>query len=169
MVPTPLVPGYVAEHTSCLLVKLGQVLFRLAEDQLEPLGLRVRHYSILQALADNGAMSQLALGADLRIDPATMVGSLDDLEQLALAARTRDPRDRRRHVVDVTTAGCRVLAAANDALVELDTRVTADLLAPQRLVLRQLLNALSAGPALPAAFDETRAHGGRKLPSSVRR
>jgi DNA-binding MarR family transcriptional regulator len=169
MVPTPLVPGHVAEHTSCLLVKLGQVLFRLAEDQLEPLGLRVRHYSILQALADNGAMSQLALGAYLRIDPATVVGSLDDLELLALAARTRDPRDRRRHFVDVTTAGCRVLAAANDALVELDTRVTADLLAPQRLVLRQLLNALSAGPALPAAFDETRAHGGRKLPSSVRR
>jgi len=169
MVPTPLVPGYVAEHTSCLLVKLGQVLFRLAEDQLEPLGLRVRHYSILQALADNGAMSQLALGAYLRIDPATMVGSLDDLKQLAFAARTRDPRDRRRHVVDATTAGCRVLAAANDALVELDTRVTADLPAPQRPVLHQLLNALSAGPALPAASDETRAHGARKLPSAVRR
>jgi len=88
----PLVSGHVAEHTSCLLVKLGQAVFRLAEDQLEPLGLRVRHYSILQALADNGAMSQLALGAYLRIDPATMVGSLDDLEQLALASRTRAAR-----------------------------------------------------------------------------
>ena len=130
--PTPLVPGHVAEHTSCLLMKLGQAVCRLAEDQLDHLGLRVRHYSILQALADNGATSQLALGAYLRIDPATMVSSLDDLEQLALASRTLDPRDRRRHVVDVTTAGCRVLAAANDALLSLDTRVTADLPAPQR-------------------------------------
>jgi len=169
MVPTPLVPGHVAEHTSCLLVKLGQAVCRLAEDQLDHLGLRVRHYSILQALADNGATSQLALGAYLRIDPATMVSSLDDLEQLALASRTLDPRDRRRHVVDVTTAGWRVLAAANDALLSLDTQVTADLPAPQRPVLHQLLNALSAGPALPAAFDETRAHGARKLPSAVRR
>lgn len=169
MVRAPLVPGHVAEHTSCLLVKLGQVLFRLAEDQLAPLGLRVRHYSILQALADDGAVSQLALGAYLRIDPATMVSSLDDLEHLTLAARTRDPLDRRRHVVDVTTAGRRVLAAANDALVELDTQVTADIPATQRSVLHQLLKTLSAGPVLPAAFDETRANGARKLPSAVRR
>ena len=158
----PLVPGRVAEHTSCLLVKLGQVLFRLAEDQLDPLGLRVRHYSILQALADNGAMSQLGLGSYLRIDPATMVSSLDDLERLGLAARARDSRDRRRHVVEVTTAGGRALAAANAALVELDARVTADIPVAERPMLHQLLSTLSAGPALPAAFDETRGRPSRK-------
>ena len=80
----PLVPGTVAEHTTCLLVKLGQVMFRIAEADLGPYGLRVRHYSILQALIDNGPMSQHALGGYLRIDPATMVTTLDDLESAGL-------------------------------------------------------------------------------------
>jgi DNA-binding MarR family transcriptional regulator len=161
----PLVPGTVAEHTSCLLVKLGQVMFRLAEADLGDLGLRVRHYSILQALADNGPMSQLALGAYLRIDPATMVSSLDDLEGAALAARARDPQDRRRYLVEITRSGRKILSRANPALEDLDDRALADLSATDRKALHRILGKLAGGPTLPPAFDAVRDQASRKMSS----
>src|SRR2546430_2568656 len=127
MTEVPLVPGTVAEHTTCLLVKLGQVMFRIAENDLGLYELRVRHYSILQALADNGPMSQHALGGYLRIDPATMVTSLDDLETAALAARSKDPKDRRRYVVELTEHGQDIVREANSQLGGLDNAMFADL------------------------------------------
>lgn len=151
-----LVPGSVADHASCLLIKLGQVTFRLAEDRLAELGLRVRHYSILQALADNGPMSQLALGGYLRIDPATMVSSLDDLERAESAARARDPQDRRRYVVELSFAGREVLKRANRVLERLDDDALADLPDRDRQALQRILTRLSSAPSLPAAFDAAR-------------
>jgi DNA-binding MarR family transcriptional regulator len=161
----PLVPGTVGDHTSCLLVKLGQVMFRLAEEELP--GLRVRHYSILQALADNGPMPQLALGAYLRIDPATMVSSLDDLENAGHAARVRDPGDRRRYLVEITETGRSVLAGANDRLVELDDQAFAELSSTDRKTLHRILSKLASGTTLPAAFDAVRDQpASRKMPST---
>lgn len=157
-----LVAGTVAEHTTCLLVKLGQVMYRLAENDLGDLGMRVRHYTVLQLLADNGAMSQLALGAELRIDPATMVSSLDDLEKAAFASRARDPRDRRRYLVEITAAGRRVLGRTNRGLAGLDSKALADLSAADRKALHRILMKLSAGPTLPAAFDKVREHAGAR-------
>lgn len=153
---TELVPGTTAEHTSCLLLKMGQVLFRIAEDRLAELGLRLRHYSILQALADNGSMSQLALGGYLRIDPATMVSSLDDLEAQGLATRERDAQDRRRYVIHITDSGADVLAKANAKLVELDETAFTDLSDSARARLHGSLGKLNQGATLRAAFDNLR-------------
>jgi DNA-binding MarR family transcriptional regulator len=162
MSEAPLVPGTVAEHTICLLVKLGQVAFRIAEDGLSGTGLRVRHYSVLQALADNGAMPQLALGSFLRIDPATMVTSLDDLERAGYAERTRDPQDRRRYAVDITDDGRKVLADLNRTLVGLDTQILPDLGTSERHSLHALLSSLAESPALTAMFDAVREQSGAK-------
>ncbi|MFF4055482.1 MarR family winged helix-turn-helix transcriptional regulator [Streptomyces sp. NPDC001668] len=156
MSEAPLVPGTVAEHTICLLVKLGQVAFRIAEEGISGTGLRVRHYSVLQALADNGAMPQLALGSFLRIDPATMVTSLDDLERAGYAERTRDPQDRRRYAVDITDDGRKVLADLNRTLVGLDGETLTDLGATERHSLHALLSGLAESPALTAMFDGLR-------------
>lgn len=153
---TELVPGTTAEHTSCLLLKMGQVLFRIAEDRLAELGLRLRHYSILQALADNGSMSQLALGGYLRIDPATMVSSLDDLEAQGLATRERDAQDRRRYVIHITDSGADVLAKANAKLVELDETAFTDLSDSARARLHGSLGKLNQGATLSTAFDNLR-------------
>ncbi|WP_406003274.1 MarR family winged helix-turn-helix transcriptional regulator [Streptomyces sp. NBC_00829] len=160
MSEAPLVPGTVAEHTICLLTKIGQVAFRIADDGLGDLGLRVRHYSVLQALADNGSMSQLALGTYLRIDPATMVTSLDDLERAGYAVRERDARDRRRYVVRTTDAGREILAGANRRLISLDSDVLADLSAADRQALHRMMNELASGPTLPPMFDAVRDQAG---------
>ncbi|QLH20529.1 MarR family winged helix-turn-helix transcriptional regulator [Streptomyces sp. Rer75] len=152
----------MAEHTICLLVKLGQVAFKIAEDGIAGTGLRVRHYSVLQALADNGAMPQLALGSFLRIDPATMVTSLDDLERAGFAQRTRDPQDRRRYAVDITDGGRKVLADLNRALVDLDSEILADLGTTERHSLHVLLGSLAGSPALTCLFDTVREQTGAK-------
>ncbi|MFF4724136.1 MarR family winged helix-turn-helix transcriptional regulator [Streptomyces mirabilis] len=157
-----LVPGTVAEHTICLLVKLGQVAFKIAEDGIGGTGLRVRHYSVLQALADNGAMPQLALGSFLRIDPATMVTSLDDLERAGYAERTRDPQDRRRYAVDITAGGRKVLADLNRTLADLDGDILADLGTAERQSLHVLLGSLAGSPALTSLFDSVREQSGTK-------
>jgi DNA-binding MarR family transcriptional regulator len=155
-VAAPLVPGTIAEHTSCVLLKVGQVLFRLTEARLAALGLRTRHYSILQALIDAGSMSQQDLGTYLRIDPATMVASVDDLERLTLATRTRSQRDRRRYVVAVTDQGREIADKVNAVLAQLDEEVMADLTPQQRDQLRQAALELTHGPTLPRAFDAIR-------------
>ncbi|MFF5308444.1 MULTISPECIES: MarR family winged helix-turn-helix transcriptional regulator [Streptomyces] len=152
----------MAEHTICLLVKLGQVAFRIAEDGIGGTGLRVRHYSVLQALADNGAMPQLALGSFLRIDPATMVTTLDDLERTGYAERTRDPQDRRRYAVDITAKGRKVLADLNRTLVDLDGEVLADLGATDRDSLHALLGSLAGSPTLTSLFDAAREQNGAR-------
>ncbi|CRK56038.1 Transcriptional regulator, MarR family [Alloactinosynnema sp. L-07] len=162
----PLVPGSVAEHTSCLLVKLGQVAFRLAERNLASHELRVRHYSILQALADNGPMTQLALGAYLRIDPATMVTSLDDLQTHERVERVRDPKDRRRYVVELTKLGRNLLGPANNALNALDGVVFEDLTDTEAKTLHRLLSKLSNGHTLPHEFDVARDQSSKKMSSA---
>ncbi|MGW6379340.1 MarR family winged helix-turn-helix transcriptional regulator [Rhodococcus sp. NPDC055112] len=152
----PLVSDAAARHTGCLLMKLGQAMFRLSEDRLADLGLRTRHYLILQALAEAGARSQLELGNQLRIDPTTMVSSIDHLEGLGLAGRTRDPQDRRRFLVAITDEGRHAAAESDRLLASLNEQTLADLDPSRRDDLHQLLLALNAGDALPQAYDATR-------------
>ncbi|MGW2524399.1 MarR family winged helix-turn-helix transcriptional regulator [Streptomyces sp. NPDC001617] len=136
--------------------------FKIAVDGTRGVGLRVRHYSVLQALADNGAMPQLALGSFLRIDPATMMTSLDDLERAGYAERTRDPQDRRRYAVDITADGRKVLADLNRTLVDLDGDILADLGTAERQSLHVLLGSLAGSPALTSLFDSVREQSGTK-------
>ena len=109
-------PELLLDHTTCSLGRLGQILLRVIERRLERLGLRARHVGVLMALRDHGALSQQELGALLRIDPATMVATLNDLEARKLVRREPDARDRRRHAVKLSTAGTRTLDEAEEVL-----------------------------------------------------
>jgi DNA-binding MarR family transcriptional regulator len=152
----PLVPGTIADHTSCLILKVGQVVFRLMEDRLSSLGLRIRHYSLLATLADRGPMSQGLLGAYLRIDGATMVATIDDLEALGLVERRRAQRDRRQSVVSITRDGETMLRRVEDLMRSLDDEYLQDVTANQRTQLHWLMQKLSQGKVLAAAFDKLR-------------
>ncbi len=152
----PLVPGTIAGHPMCVLGRVGQAAFRISEQKLLGLGLRVRHYSILQTLEDAGASSQLDLGNALRIDAATMVASIDDLESMGLATRRRDPADRRRYLVEVTDKGRTTLVAANAMLDALDDEALSGLSATQREQLTSILDALTISAPLVATFDQLR-------------
>ncbi|MBF6212965.1 winged helix-turn-helix transcriptional regulator [Nocardia puris] len=151
-----LVPGTTGGRTVCLLLKLGQVAFRITEDRLLALGLRIRHYSVLQALADLGGTPQAELGTYLRIDSATMVATIDDLEKLGYAARRRDPTDRRRYIVEVTEAGTAALGTIDEALAKAQQDVLGELSDARTGELHDALRTLNASTGLAARYDAVR-------------
>ncbi|MEU4318273.1 MarR family transcriptional regulator [Nocardia fluminea] len=152
----PLIPDLVADHTSCLLIKLGQVMFRVSEDRLATLGLRTRHFMILKVLAGEQASSQLELGTRLRIDSTTMVAAIDHLESAGLAARIRDHRDRRRFLVEITEPGRRAVEQADELVRTLNDELFEGLDQEQRANLHQALLVMNSGAALPQAYDAVR-------------
>jgi DNA-binding MarR family transcriptional regulator len=154
--PVPLVPGRMAAHTSCVLQKLGQVIFRLLESELAALGLRIRHYSVIGSLLDRGPMSQQDIGTYLRIDSATMVATIDDLERLGLVQRKRRDGDRRSYVVSITPEGEKATERIDQLMQQLDDEFLADITGPQRRQLGHVASKLSAGPTLTAAYDGIR-------------
>lgn len=64
-----------------------------------------RGHQVLLALARGDHRSQAALAQYLGIDRTVMTYLLDDLEAADMVVRRADPADRRRRVVDLTTAG----------------------------------------------------------------
>jgi DNA-binding MarR family transcriptional regulator len=155
--PCPsLVPAHLEAHTSCLTLKLGQVIFRLMESQIAQFGLKIRHYSVLGTLLDPGPISQQDLGTYLRIDSATMVATIDDLEGRGLVARTRGLRDRRRYIVSITPEGREMLERIDKFAEEFDEVHFADITPTQRAQLHRTLTKLSRGKTLVTAFDAAR-------------
>jgi DNA-binding MarR family transcriptional regulator len=152
----PLVPGRIADHTSCLTLKVGQVIFRLMETRLATLGIRIRHYSVLETLMDTGPRSQQDLGTYLRIDGATMVATIDDLEALGWVARKRSAGDRRSYVISIMTEGKKKLRQINELIDDLDQEFLADINQRQHDQLRRIMSKLSEGESLIKGFDETR-------------
>ncbi|TDE24927.1 MarR family transcriptional regulator [Actinomadura sp. 6K520] len=98
-------PEGLASLTGFQLSKCGWWMEQRLEAELRPLGIRVRHFLVLAMLSSSGTLSQQEMAGHLLLDPTLMVGLVDDLETRGLCARTRDPRDRRRHSVRITEDG----------------------------------------------------------------
>jgi DNA-binding MarR family transcriptional regulator len=129
----------VAHQSLVLIHHLDRVARRSSEIALEPTGLRPRHVVALTILREHGAMPQGALGDALRLDPANLVGLLNELEALGLLERRRDPEDRRRHIVELSPAGDGALAGAEAALASVQDEVLSGLDAEERCTLHALL------------------------------
>ena len=101
---------------AALLDFLGRRMRTAGLQTLEPLGLRPRHLLALTVLRDHGASGQQHLAEVLDIDRTNLVLLLNELEREQLVERRRSEEDRRRHVVELTTAGRELLARAEMAL-----------------------------------------------------
>lgn len=151
-----LVPGSLGDHALCMLQKLGQVAFRITEEKLSELALRIRHYSVLQALDDLDGASQTELSAYLRIDAATMVAVVDELQSIGAVVRGRDPHDRRRYRIELTDGGKDLLRDATESLDAVQREALADLSAEQQESLVAALAALNTSGSLAATFERSR-------------
>jgi|SRR5829696_6531836 len=125
-----------------LLALLGQDAMRRLRDAHTAHNLMPRHFQLLGLLDDDGPMGQRELGRAMATDPSILVTLLNPLEADGFVARTRDPADRRRHVVTLTDAGRHQLERAAEAQREADDAIFAGLSAAQRDQLRDLLIAL---------------------------
>ncbi|WP_214408833.1 MarR family winged helix-turn-helix transcriptional regulator [Sphaerisporangium fuscum] len=132
-----------------LIDHLARRLRLRSESVLAPLGLRPRHLITLTLLRDQGPRTQQALATTLSMDGTNVVGLLNDLEAKDLIERRRSPEDRRRHVVELTDEGGRVLAKAEFALTAVEDELLGALGHDQRETLYNLLQlAVGGGPEI---------------------
>jgi DNA-binding MarR family transcriptional regulator len=88
-----------------LRVVLGQLIRRLRAENSFPLS----HGSVLGRLDRQGAQSVSDLAQAERVRPQSMAQTVSELESDGLVARTPDPNDRRRAIVELTELGREVL------------------------------------------------------------
>jgi MarR family transcriptional regulator, temperature-dependent positive regulator of motility len=128
----PAAPGTVV-----LLTRLSKMAYRVGSDAV--LGIRMKEFTVLGYLREHGSVSQQTLGDAMYMDANNLVLLLNDLETPGFIRRTRDPEDRRRHIVEMTPGGRRALERAEKGLETVEDELLAGLTPAERITLRQLL------------------------------
>jgi DNA-binding MarR family transcriptional regulator len=122
-----------------LLDYLARVGRRAAEASMAPGGLRPRHLIALRLLSERGPSSQHGMASALSLDPSNVVGLLNELEERGLIVRRRDPSDRRRHIVELSSRGAEELGLAYARLACVEDELLSVLSPEERSTLYDLL------------------------------
>jgi MarR family transcriptional regulator for hemolysin len=77
---------------------------RAFNEELAPQGITFRQAQVLGCLALAGPLAQTELAERMRIEPPTLVGVLDRMERDGWIRRDGDKRDRRRKLIQPTSA-----------------------------------------------------------------
>ncbi len=131
--------GVLTDHPGLALAYSGQVASARIKEALAAHGLRPGAGFLLLRLADEGTISQQALGEALGTDPSVLVALLNELERDGLAERRRDPADRRRHIVQITTRGKSLMGDVHRTLADVEARLFAGLTEAEIGTLQALL------------------------------
>jgi DNA-binding MarR family transcriptional regulator len=134
---------------SWLIGQLAIEARRAGGEVLSGHGLRHGHYALLASLDEFGPLSQAALSDRSGLDRGDVVRWIDDLESRRLAARLRDPKDRRRNTVTITTAGGRLLDKIDIELHTAQGHLLRALSATEQARLAALLTRALATPSAP--------------------
>src|ERR1700761_476441 len=100
-----------SDDTLALVTMLSKSVYSAVADR-DGSSFKIKQVVALSYLRELGAVGQKYLGAVLCLDANNTVLLLNDLERDGLIIRKRDPEDRRRHVVELTETGLRVLQEA---------------------------------------------------------
>jgi MarR family transcriptional regulator, lower aerobic nicotinate degradation pathway regulator len=149
--PTPVaipltncMPAELLASPAFLLARLGMAIKARAFDEFEQAGFSPYHHSVLALLEEGARDTQGAIADALQLDRSQLVGLLDALEEHHLIERHRDPNDRRRHVVSLTSAGRAQLAAFRKIIERIENEFLAPLDDADRATLHGLLSRLAA-------------------------
>lgn len=116
--PNP--PGIAKRWPTLLMIKLGRITTHRFTEALEPFGVRPRHVAALIELRDHGELTQQSLCGRLHVDPTNLVAILNELEQRGFATRRRDPKDRRRHIVEVSKKGLAIIDKSAEVMDQVE-------------------------------------------------
>ena len=132
-------PAELVASTSFLLKRLGFAAKERGMAAYEETGLHPYHYGVMLVLDEGSRETQGSIADALGYDRGQLVGLLDELEEQGLVERKRDPNDRRRHLVRLTSEGKKALRRLRDARRAARRR---DFLAPLSDAEREALHAL---------------------------
>ncbi|MFC8248289.1 MarR family winged helix-turn-helix transcriptional regulator [Streptomyces chartreusis] len=93
--------------------------------------LTAAQFAVLQVLDERESADQKTLGSLAAVDPSTLTPLLDRLQARGLITKATDPRNRRRHLVALTTHG-REQAARGRIQAEETNRQVEELLGRER-------------------------------------
>jgi MarR family transcriptional regulator, lower aerobic nicotinate degradation pathway regulator len=147
MATRPATDTAVAEFAGQLLFRLWRVSHTRVAEALESLGLTTALFALLNVLGTREGAIQQEIGAEMGIDPSTMVSLIDQLETAGLAKRRPRPTDRRAREVAITPKGRRVLKQARELAMQAEDDVLHGLSEGERRRLLALLRrALDSAP-----------------------
>lgn len=81
---------------------------------LNRFGLTIPQFQVLRSIGRSTVLSMTDLADETLQCSATMTGIVDRLERMGLVTRSRDDQDRRRMLVELTTAGRETLGHVRD-------------------------------------------------------
>jgi DNA-binding MarR family transcriptional regulator len=126
-----------APGSMVLMSRLAKQFYRRSDEDM--LGMHLRHLVALAYVRDHEGCPQQDLADAFCMDANNVVLLLNELEELGYATRQRDPQDRRRHAVQLTSAGLAALERSELAQGEIENEVLQALDPDERRILRQLL------------------------------
>lgn len=129
--PAVTTPADVLDELVCFdLYAASRAMTRRYRPLLEAHDLTYPQYLVVVVLGSTGAASIKQLAGTLRLDHATLTPLLRRLEEAGLVRRERDPADGRSSLLELTSRGREVHAAAD----EVQCRIVEDLgLDPDRV------------------------------------
>ena len=135
----PRFPAELVESTTFLLKRLGFSAKDSAMQAYERTGLSPYHHAVLVVLDEGSRDTQGSIADALSYDRGQLVGLLDELEEQHLVERRRDPNDRRRQTVRLTSEGKRALSNLRTLSGKLENEFLAPLDESERKQLHALL------------------------------
>jgi DNA-binding MarR family transcriptional regulator len=149
-----------------LLMRLAKQVYRRSSEEL--LGMHMRHLMSLSYVRDHDGGPQQELAEALCMDANNVVLLLNELEELGYVSRRRDPSDRRRHLVDLTSAGAKALSEAEHRQETIEDDVLKALDDDERATLWRLLGRALRGaePELDESCED-KAEVGKPLVSAT--
>lgn len=132
--------------TGYLLARAGAEARRRFARMLAEHGMNPHHFGVLMALEDLGRSGQQGVSEAIGVDPRNTTTLIDALLQRGLLRRSRDTGDRRRHVLELTTAGRSTVLQLRRAAEGLEEEMLRGLNPVDRRTLHQLLSTILATP-----------------------
>jgi DNA-binding MarR family transcriptional regulator len=140
-----MVPLAASEPMLLYLVKQVELAVRSHLDNLlRPAGLTALQYTALTVLERHPDLSSAQLARNSFVTAQSMADMINALEGRGLIERHRDQADRRRLVVDLTTAGRALLDLYRDQVAAVQTRMLTGLDSEEISRLRHCLHACHA-------------------------
>ena len=134
----------LAARVGFLLAQAHLVAREDADRALAELDLSAKEFGVLATVVSDAPISQQRLSRRLRVDPATMVDVIDELESAGHIARRRNPEDRREYALQVTAKGRALYGRALKAVIQAERHTFRGLRADELGVLTRLLDRLAA-------------------------
>jgi DNA-binding MarR family transcriptional regulator len=132
-------PAELVASTSFLLKRLGFAAKERGMAAYEDTGLHPYHFGVMLVLDEGSRETQGSIADALGYDRGQLVGLLDELEEQGLVERKRDPNDRRRHIVRLTSEGKKALRRLRALAKQLEDDFLTPLSDDERQALHSLL------------------------------